>query len=141
MFEKEKISKKSIIKEFKRSISKWEAKSKPYVEDLEKAQELLDKAVDKADKKRNGVLRDIWDNLQSLFNLFSDWINGNYKDISKQSIILVTIGIVYFVSPADLIPDFILGIGFLDDATILGFVIKQIGFEIDKYNDWKKSKI
>lgn len=34
--------------------------------------------------------------------------------------------LVYFVSPFDLIPDFIVGLGFLDDATILAAAIAAV---------------
>jgi uncharacterized membrane protein YkvA (DUF1232 family) len=38
--------------------------------------------------------------------------------------------LVYFIMPADLIPDFIAGLGFTDDATVLATVIGIVGGHI-----------
>jgi uncharacterized membrane protein YkvA (DUF1232 family) len=34
--------------------------------------------------------------------------------------------LAYFVMPADIIPDFLIGGGFLDDATVLGFALSAV---------------
>ncbi len=34
--------------------------------------------------------------------------------------------LAYFVMPADMIPDFIAGLGFLDDATVLTFAVRSV---------------
>lgn len=34
--------------------------------------------------------------------------------------------LIYFVIPTDVIPDFIVGTGFLDDATVLGFALQTV---------------
>lgn len=34
--------------------------------------------------------------------------------------------LAYFVMPADIVPDFLLGTGFLDDATVLGFALQSV---------------
>jgi uncharacterized membrane protein YkvA (DUF1232 family) len=93
----------------------------------------------KAEKKKKGPIGEIMDQVQLLFSMFKDSINGNYKDIPKGSIIMIIIGLVYFVSPVDIIPDFIVAGGFLDDATILGFIIRQLKSDLDNYKIWKDS--
>jgi uncharacterized membrane protein YkvA (DUF1232 family) len=45
--------------------------------------------------------------------------------------------LAYVVFPIDIIPDFILGVGFLDDAFVLGFVVKQLTEEIARYKKFK----
>lgn len=59
---------------------------------------------------------------------------------NKFIIIVVLAGIIYFVSPIDIVPDFLVGLGFLDDAAILSFVIKQISDELYKYKGWKDNQ-
>ena len=43
----------------------------------------------------------------------------------KRSILIVA-ALIYLVSPLDLIPDFLLPFGFLDDAVVLLMLIRQI---------------
>jgi uncharacterized membrane protein YkvA (DUF1232 family) len=56
-----------------------------------------------------------------------------------QTIVLAIAAVVYFVNPFDLIPDLIPVIGYLDDATIVGFVIASIGGDIANFRDWEQS--
>lgn len=37
---------------------------------------------------------------------------------------------IYFVSPIDLIPDFILGLGLIDDATVLAWTIRACASDL-----------
>lgn len=81
-----------------------------------------------------------------LFDLVVDFIKGNYRDVDTKSIVLVIAGMIYLVSPLDLIPDFIPVIGLLDDISVLSFIISKLSTEIDTYLLWrnhsiKKSKI
>lgn len=41
--------------------------------------------------------------------------------------LVTTVG--YFVMPIDLIPDFLLAVGFLDDATLIGLTIRSVQAE------------
>jgi uncharacterized membrane protein YkvA (DUF1232 family) len=68
--------------------------------------------------------------------LLRAYIQKDYQDIPWKSIILVIAGIIYFVSPFDLIPDFLPG-GFIDDSAILAFVIKQIKVDLDNFMAWE----
>lgn len=89
-------------------------------------------------EKKKGPLEEIWDNIQLLFGMVKDWISGEYKEIPVGSIVVIIMGLLYFVSPVDIIPDFIPG-GLVDDALVLGLVIKQVKSDIEKYKAWKES--
>lgn len=104
---------------------------------------IKDKALKKIQegyKKATGnkvSLENIWDDLDSLFSLTKDYVRGNYTAISKSAIISVLAALLYFISPLDVIPDFILGLGFLDDVIVLRFVLKSVRKELKKYQAWK----
>jgi len=66
-------------------------------------------------------------------------LKGEYKEIPGGSIIAILGALIYFVSPIDVIPDFILGAGLIDDAFLIGLVIKQIRSDLNKYQAWKDS--
>ena len=45
-------------------------------------------------------------------------------------------GLIYVVSPLDLIPDVLPG-GFVDDAVVVGWVVKTVRSEIDAFREWE----
>lgn len=96
---------------------------------------LLDKAVEKAAEKK-GALGETWEDLKVFFGLVRDWSRGSYKGISVSNILVIVGAIIYFVNPLDVIPDFIIGFGFLDDITVIGYVLNSLRKEIQEYKDW-----
>ncbi len=127
-----------IIKSFKKDFKSWESKSKGYIENKESAKKLLIQARKKADDKPSR-LKGIWENVQLLFSLIKDWTEGSYKQIGTQTVVVMIIGVLYFVVPTDIIPDFIIALGLADDAVVLSFIIKQVEDELQKYKLWKEN--
>lgn len=80
-----------------------------------------------------------WHEIKMLISLLKDYISGRYKKIPFTSIATVAAAIAYFVSPIDVIPDFIPGIGYLDDAAVIGFVLSILHDELREYKDWKRN--
>lgn len=120
-------------------INRWEKKANEYIHNPEKTENLLDKVLKKAeDSKHHEVMKGIWDKIHLLFSLVRDWSNGTYKNISKSAIIAVIAGLIYFVSPIDVVPDFLVGLGLVDDAAVLGLIINQLDKELIRYQEWKK---
>ena len=103
-------------------------------ETLVKIKEGSKKALD-----HKGALANVWDQLQLLFSVAKDYSNGSYTAIPKASIIAITAGILYFISPLDFIPDLIPGLGFVDDAYILTLVFKQVSKDLERYKKWKNA--
>ena len=54
-------------------------------------------------------------------------------DVHWSKKILVLAALVYFIVPADLLPDFTPLVGYLDDAAVLAAVIKTLGKGFLKY--------
>ena len=71
------------------------------------------------------------------FKLLFDMITDKEYTVDKKTYLMIAGALAYVVFPIDIIPDFILGVGFLDDAFVLGFVVKQLSGEIDKYKKFK----
>lgn len=66
------------------------------------------------------------------------WWRGEYRAISPKALVTVVAGLLYFVSPLDAIPDWLLGVGFLDDIAVLGWVLKTVSDELDAFRAWRQ---
>jgi uncharacterized membrane protein YkvA (DUF1232 family) len=111
-------------------------KAESYLQDKEKAADLLRKARLKA-SRMPGALAGVWEDLQTLFRMLKTWISGDYPGASWQTILLVVTAILYFVMPLDVIPDFIAALGFLDDAAVIAYIINSIKEELVTFKEWE----
>jgi len=107
-----------------------------YLRDKGKAADLLRKAKKKAAHKQ-AALVGVWEDLQALLRMLKSWISGEYQGASWQTILLVLTAVLYFVMPLDVIPDFITGLGFFDDAAIIAFIVSSIREELVTYIEWE----
>jgi len=114
-------------------------KAEEFAKDKQKTDYLLNEALKKAERNKN-VLENIWTDLQALIRLTRAWLKSEYTQTPWQTIVFAIAGIIYFVNPFDIVPDFIPGAGYLDDATVIGFVIKSIRREIKQFLDWEKAQ-
>ena len=56
------------------------------------------------------------------------------REVSIFKKLLILIGLLYLVFPMDIVPDFLIGIGILDDAAVLLFVWNAIRNELAEYS-------
>jgi uncharacterized membrane protein YkvA (DUF1232 family) len=111
-------------------------KAESYLQDKDKAAELLRKARLKATQMPGG-LAGVWEDLQLLFRMLKSWLSGDYPGASWQTILLVVTAILYFVMPLDVIPDFIAGLGFFDDAAVIAYIVSIIKDELVAFAEWE----
>ena len=86
---------------------------------------------------RFGLLARLFQNLRLLAPLIRDYWKGTYRDVSAKSIVIFVASLVYLISPIDLIPDYIIGLGQIDDAAILGLSLYFMEKDLLKYKEWK----
>jgi uncharacterized membrane protein YkvA (DUF1232 family) len=86
---------------------------------------------------RLGLLTRLFQDLRLLIPLIKDYWKGTYRDVSVKSIVIFVIALAYIVSPFDLIPDYIIGLGQIDDAVILGLSLYFLEKDLRKYKEWK----
>lgn len=122
-----------------RSYGKSKTKAADYIHSKEKLTGLIDRASLKATGKK-GRLKDVWVSLLSFFRLLRAYANGSYRHISAQSLLMIVAAVVYFVSPIDLIPDFILGLGLIDDATVLAWTIRACAADLASFMAWESTQ-
>ncbi|MTI21092.1 DUF1232 domain-containing protein [Fulvivirga sp. RKSG066] len=68
------------------------------------------------------------------------YAKGEYRQIKATNVLLLVAAVVYFVTPVDLVPDFIPITGFIDDFSIVVWVYSKLQQEIDEYILWENSK-
>lgn len=90
--------------------------------------------------KRVKVLAKYCNDLCEIFELLRDRVAGVYRETPWTTIAALTGALLYVLSPIDLILDFIPGIGFLDDAIVIGLAIRLALPDLEKYRAWKTGR-
>lgn len=128
------MDKIKLLEKFK---GKWMSKAKEYVETPERIKKLIPQIKNYLSKKG---LKEVKEKVTLLIDYLNDIANGNYKNYNVKALLYVVAAMIYLVSPIDVIPDFILGVGFTDDVAVILFVLREISLELDKYKEWKLNK-
>ena len=109
--------------------------------DIEKALSSSKEKINKLKDQLPDVLKKLWDDILTMWSMLKDYYNRKYTEIPWHIIAAIVATLLYFVSPIDLIPDFIPGIGYCDDAAIVMLALKWIGSDLDRYKSWKASSV
>ena len=105
----------------------------------------LKKVLDKRDEienkfKENGPLGRFVADLKLLFSIIQDYVKGEYREIPYWSIAAIVAALLYVLSPIDLIPDFVPGIGYVDDALVVAACLVMVEQDLHEYKEWKKKQ-
>jgi len=122
-----------------RGFESAKKKADEIVNDVEKLNRLLQQAISKAQKQKEKILK-VWEDLLLLIELVKAYAKGEYRNIPWKTIIYAIAAILYFVNPLDIIPDFIFGIGYLDDATVIAFVINAIRKDLERFSEIRRGE-
>ena len=88
----------------------------------------------------NSYLEPFSDDLMLFMSLIKDYYKGDYRKIPFRTISAGVVGAIYTINPIDLIPDSIPFIGYIDDALVLKFCLKQARKDLQKYKSWKQEQ-
>ena len=61
-----------------------------------------------------------------MISLVKNFAEGKYTSVPYGTILAVTSALIYFASPIDLIPDFIPGVGYVDDMAVVSFCLSMV---------------
>ncbi len=75
----------------------------------------------------------------TLGRLVKAYAKGEYRAIPWKSMLTIVAAILYFISPFDLISDFIPVIGLSDDLSVLLWTYNSIKSDINNFLDWEES--
>ena len=112
-----------------------------YLRQPTRMKQLLTDAYKKASQKNDvGTLaHEAWETLQVMFRLIKASISGEYTGVPGTTIAAAVAVLIYFLSPIDLIPDFIPVIGLLDDVALVAWFSTTLKGEMDKFEEWENS--
>jgi uncharacterized membrane protein YkvA (DUF1232 family) len=116
------------------------AKAQAYAKDPKRLKGLFEDAAKKAKSAPRGPFEKTWAYFMAMLRLIRAYYNGTYTEIPVSSIVVVVGAVIYFVSPIDLIPDFIPVIGLTDDAAIIGFAVEAVQKDLDAFMEWENEQ-
>jgi uncharacterized membrane protein YkvA (DUF1232 family) len=77
------------------------------------------------------------DKIILMFQMLKDVKQKKYPETPWKTLAAMIFTILYIINPLDLVPDFIPFLGYLDDLTVFGFVLKLIDDDLIDYENWK----
>ena len=113
-----------------------------YIRQPTRMKTLLTDAYKKAsDKNDVGTLaHEAWETLQTMFRLIKSSMAGDYTGVPGTTIAAAVAVLIYFLSPIDLIPDFIPVLGLLDDVALVAWFSTTLKGEMDKFQEWEMTR-
>lgn len=123
-------------------FKKFLDKAKGYIEQPTRLKQLLTDAYKKASEKNEvGTLaHEAWETLQTLFRLIKAAMAGEYTGVPTATVLAAVAVLIYFLSPIDVIPDFIPVLGLLDDVALVAWFSTTLKTELDKFHEWELTR-
>jgi len=85
------------------------------------------------------VLRKIWEDVRDMYALLRDSLAGRYS-VPFRTIAAIAVTLLYLANPLDLIPDFIPGVGYIDDVFIVTLCLRFIATDLQAYRRWRSKQ-
>lgn len=117
-------------------------KAESYLKQPLRIKQLLNDAYQKASNKKDigHLAHEAWDSMQTLFRLVKFASSGEYTGVPTPTVLAAVAVLIYFLSPIDIIPDFIPVVGLLDDVALMAWFTSTLKTEMDKFSEWEKSR-
>jgi uncharacterized membrane protein YkvA (DUF1232 family) len=114
---------------FRRATADAEA----YVGDRDRLRSLVADAVGKINTLPRGPFGETWPYLLAMVRLIRDFERGEYRDMAAPKLLIIIAAIIYFVSPFDVIPDWIPVLGHIDDAFVVSLALRTVRSDLDTF--------
>jgi uncharacterized membrane protein YkvA (DUF1232 family) len=111
--------------------------ARAFAKDPERLRQLFREAVKKAPTIPREPFKDLWAYFQAMLRLIRAYYRREYRNVPLQNLVMIIGAIIYILNPFDLIPDWIAGLGFADDAVILAFAVRQTRQTLDDFMTWE----
>ena len=119
------------------------ARAERILSNPEKLKNLIAMALDKLNTmdKNKSAVGDFFRRIKVFTRMIKAYVKGEYRAIPWKMVVMLVAGLVYFVMPLDILPDFIPVTGFLDDITLIVWIFNNFKSEIDAFETWERNAI
>jgi len=112
-----------------------------YAREPNRLRQLVADAAGKISVIPRGPFADTWPYLMGMIRLLRDYHRAEYRDISEQNLQIIIAAILYFVSPFDVIPDWVPVLGHIDDAFVISLALKTVRMDLDTFMAWETARV
>ena len=126
------LNKKRALEEIQKRFKKAEALLKDDVR--------MESFLEKIEKKIKWIpfLAQEFKNIPTMVSMVRSYLRGNYTKIPKRTILAIVSALIYFLSPIDVVRDWIPLLGQLDDAIVIASCWNLVNKDVEDYRQWKK---
>ncbi|NQN83376.1 DUF1232 domain-containing protein [Streptococcus suis] len=136
-------NKQELEEKFDQALETWKSsKTRERAEALLSDQGKLEHFLQDIEKKlaRLPFGGDKFSAIPGMISMVRSYIRRDYSKLPKGTILAIIGALIYFFSPIDALPDFILGAGLLDDAFVLNACLKLVKSDVDDFRNWQASQ-
>lgn len=90
--------------------------------------------------KRSSRLKKYAELGKLMFDMLKDYRKGTYRKVPWLTISAIAFSLLYVLNPLDIVPDFIPGLGLVDDLSVFTLALRLVTTDLDLYLDWKLEK-
>lgn len=112
-------------------------KAEQVIKDPDALERLLQRLEEKL--KQIPMAGDALSNIPVLASMVRSYACKEYPNIPLGTMVAIVSALIYFLSPIDLIPDTIPGIGYIDDAAVIAACLTMVQSDVDEYRTWRSA--
>jgi len=123
------------------NFKKYQKRASEMLQDNSRIKQLVGATGDKirAVLDSNKKLKLFSDRILLMIRMVRAQFSGAYTDFPWKSLVMIVGALLYFITPIDLIPDFIPGLGLTDDISIVYWVYQSLREDIARFEIWENT--
>lgn len=125
------------VKRLRKALESNSEEAKLTIHDEDKFERLIQRLEKKLKLIPLPHIGEFMSDIACMVSLVRSYIKKEYTDIPIGTIISIVSTLIYIVSPIDLIPDPIPGVGYIDDMALYAWVLKSIHSDVEEYKKWR----
>lgn len=110
------------------ALLKDDAKMEPFLEKLEKKLKWIP------------FVRQELKMIPILISMVRSYWKKDYTRVPRRTMLAIVSALIYFLSPIDVIPDWIPVLGQMDDALVVATCWKLVNKDVEDYRQWQKER-